>query len=71
MATNGIGLCARWRLEAQNYQTKMKQHRSTALEYSTEPPLAQNPCYAYVPTCLAECSFGNEIEIKIKKEAWD
>lgn len=45
---NGFGLCARWRLEAQKYQTAMNLDRSTALKYSTEPPLAQNPCYMNV-----------------------
>jgi hypothetical protein len=45
MAAHGIGLCARWRLVAQKYQTVIKIDRSTTLEYSTEPPLAQNPCY--------------------------
>ncbi len=45
IAHNGIGLCARWRLEAQKHQTTMKIDKSTAVEYSTEPPLAQSPCY--------------------------
>jgi len=55
IAVNGFGLCVRWGLEAQKYQTAMKIDRCTALEYNTEPPLAQNPCYLLpLPLTLIE-----------------
>jgi len=37
--------------------------RNFGFEQELSCGILANRCYAYVPTCLAECSFGNGIEI--------
>jgi len=46
-----------WRL------AEVPHSRNFGFEQELSCGILANRCYAYVPTCLAECSFGNGIEI--------
>lgn len=63
MAHNGIGLGEEADLTAQKMKVTLMFNTAPQLNSSTSAAFLPNPCYAYVPTCLAGCSFGNEIEI--------
>jgi len=46
-----------WRL------AEVPHSRNFGFEQELYCGILANRCYAYVPTCLAECSIGNGIEI--------
>jgi len=44
---NGSRLCEVAEIEEQIFNLAQKFNRRTKLEFSTEPPLLPNPCYAF------------------------
>lgn len=69
LATNGIGLCARWHLELPHFEIALNMNRSRKLDLTTTPPLAQNPCCVSVGIIKNKCSFENGTEIFKNKKS--
>ena len=61
IAGNVTWLCAVGDFGNGTFNLPPKLNSSSNAQLTTSAPIAQNRCYAYVPTCLAECSFGNGI----------